>query len=66
MLIADTIGYHVHMGDIKNAYLYEATAEMVWTKCSPEFARVIIDGVECDIIIDGVECDMSGRKALIV
>jgi hypothetical protein len=57
MLIADANGYDVRVGNIKNAYLYAPTAEKVWTICGPEFSRVMIDGVECN---------MSGRKALIV
>ncbi len=57
MLIADANGYDVCIGDIKNAYLYATTTEKVWTMCRPEFARVFINGVECN---------MSGRKVLIV
>jgi hypothetical protein len=57
MLIADANGYDVCIGNIKNAYLYAPTAEKVWTICGPEFARVIIDGVECN---------MSGRRTLIL
>jgi hypothetical protein len=47
----------VLVGDIKNAYLYTPTSEKVWTTCHPEFAKVYINGVECN---------MSGMKALIV
>jgi hypothetical protein len=49
MLIADANGYDVGIGYIKNVYLYAPTAENVWMICGPEFTRVIIDGVECDM-----------------
>ncbi len=49
MLIADANGYEVHVGDIKNAYLYAPTAEKIWTTCGPEFAKAIINGVECNM-----------------
>jgi len=55
MLIADANGYDVRIGDIENAYLNAFTE--VWTKCGPEFSRVIIGGKVVN---------MTGRKALVV
>ncbi len=49
MLLTDENRYDVCIDDAKNAYFYAFITEKIRTMCSPEFARAIINGVECSM-----------------